>query len=338
MFRKFKIFRPLCAIFCLMAAALSPCSPARGAEGIKGAAPGLSLGVMPSMDYLPLAAALREGWFSAAGLDLRLVLFYSANERDAALQSGAVDGAVTDYTSAALQKAGGLDLRLTSRCDAPFYVLLGPGLAAPAPNGMAGGAQGGMDSGGAAALKGARIAVARNTVIEYCLDMAMKQAGLRPEDSVKVEINKIPLRFEMLMNGSVAATALPNPLALLAQAGGARVIASNSSLGLSLTGLVFTAEARRNKAELIRVLYAGYNWGAAYLAGCSALDVKDILVSRMGFREEQLSAFTLPDYSRAALPPMEDLRAVIDWLAEKKLLQASMEATELVDGTFLPAE
>ena len=72
----------------------------------------LTVGVMSSMDYLPLAVAQREGYFAKHGVDVKIQKFMSANERDMAFQSGTVDGGVTDYTSAALLASGGFDMKL----------------------------------------------------------------------------------------------------------------------------------------------------------------------------------------------------------------------------------
>lgn len=280
----------------------------------------LLLGVMPSMDYLPLAVALREGYFSDSGMELKLVKFYSANERDAALQSGQVDGAVIDYTGAVLQKNGGMDLRLTSRCDAPFYIIAGP------------------DSGlyEAADLKDARIAVSRNTVIDFCIDMAMKAAGIDPAQAKKVEINRIPLRFEMLMGGSVDATGLPDPLALMAETGGGRVISSNKQLGLSITGIVFSGQAIEQKREMIQQMYTAYNMGVDYLYDNSVEAVWDILEGEMGFNPSLAHAARYNEYTPAALPPEDDLRMVIDWLTERDLIKTGLEAGGLIDGSCLP--
>ncbi|MCL1815159.1 MAG: MetQ/NlpA family ABC transporter substrate-binding protein [Treponema sp.] len=280
----------------------------------------LLLGVMPSMDYLPLAVAQREGYFSGTGMELKLVQFFSANERDAALQSGQVDGAVIDYTGAVLQKNGGMDLHLTSRCDAPFYIISGP--------------NSGVND--AADLKNVRIAVSRNTVIDFCVDMTMKAAGLDPAQAKKVEINRIPLRYEMLMGGSVEATGLPDPLALMAEIEGAQVISSNRQLGLSITGIVFTGQAIEEKKEMIQKMYVSYNLGVDYLSRNPVSTIWDILEEQMGFNPKLAGAARLTVYTPAALPPEEDVRMVIDWLAERSLINADMEASDLIDRSCLP--
>ena len=294
--------------------------PACSGDDKSGTGSQLILGVMPSMDYLPLAVALRENYFSTLGLDLKIVKFYSANERDAAFQSGNVDGVVIDYTGAVLQKNGGVDLALTSRCDAPFYIIAGPQSGIENLNG----------------LKGSSIAVSQNTVIDYCVDMALKSVGLGAADVEKVEINKIPVRFEMLMGGKIDATGLPNPLAMLAQDGGGKALGSNADLGLSVTGIMFSDKAMSEKGGLIKKMYRGYDHGVDYLADHSARDVEDILVSDMGWKPELVPAAVLPRYGRAALPPEGDLQSVTDWLAGRGLVDPALDVKSLNNGNFLP--
>lgn len=277
----------------------------------------LSLGVMSSMDYLPLAVAQREGYFEKEGLNIKIQKFYSANERDAAFQSGNVDGVVIDYTGAVLQKAGGIDLKLTSKCDAPFYVV----------------ANNSIDS--LPQLKSKKVAVSQNTVIDYCVDMALKSVGLTASDIDKVEINKIPLRFEMLQNNKIDATGLPNPFALMAEKEGSKIISSNAKLGLSITGIIFSGKAIESKSDMISKMYSAYNQGVDYLKTHPIEDVKDILIKDLGFREDIIANTILPDYTKAAMPTDKDIQSVIDWLSERKLIDASFDKNPLLDNQFI---
>ena len=99
----------------------------------------LNIGVMSSMDYLPIAVAKEKGFFEDEGFKaakdklysegekfmITIHTFYSANERDAAFQSGNLDGTILDYTGAAIQRAGGVKLKLTSQCDGSFVMVSG---------------------------------------------------------------------------------------------------------------------------------------------------------------------------------------------------------------------
>ncbi len=280
----------------------------------------LHLGVMSSMDYLPLAVAQREGYFNKIGVDIKLQKFYSANERDAAFQSLNIDGTVIDFTGAVLQKSGGIDLKLTSKCDAPFYIVAG--------------AQSNINY--LSELKGKQVAVSQNTVIDFIVDMALKSVNLTDADIKKVEINKIPLRFEMLRNNKIDATGLPNPFALMAQAAGDKILTSNDSLGFAITGIMFHSKAIETKGQLIGQMYEGYNMGVDYLNSHSAKDVEDILVKDLGFPADIIPTVKLPRYTHAQLPTDKDIQVTVDWLKGKNLIKANFESSSLLDSQFLP--
>lgn len=279
----------------------------------------LKLGVMSSMDYLPLAVAQREGYFEKVGLDIKLQKFYSANDRDAAFQSGNIDGSIIDYTGAILQKSGGIDLKLTSKCDAPFYIVAGN--------------QSNINT--LVDLKGKQIAVSRNTVIDFITDMALKSVGLTDTDVKKVEINKIPVRFEMLRNNKVDATGLPNPFALMAENAGDKILTSNNDLGFSITGIVFHQKVISEKSVLITKMYEAYNMGVDYLKSHSPEDVKDILIKELGFTEDIILKTQLPEYTHAQLSNDSDISATIDWLRNKELIKSDFNLTSFIDNQFI---
>lgn len=272
---------------------------------------------MPSMDYLPLAVAQREGYFEKQGVKVTIEKFLSANQRDIAFQSGSVDGGVTDYTSAALLKAGGFDMKLTSKCQAPFYIVAS--------------AQSGITN--LSELKGKKVAVSQNTVIDFCVDMALASAELTPSDVEKIEINKIPERFEMLRNNKIDATGLPNPFALIAASEGCKLLVSMDSLKYTVTGIVFSQSVIETKSDAIKKMYAAYNEGVAYLNSHTVADIKDILVKDLKFPEPVAEKVTLPKYSNAqpVLANDKDIQAVITWLSGKKLLNSSFKVEDLIN-------
>lgn len=305
---------PLSLILAVVLGACSDAPQQASRQASRQAGKSLRLGVMPSMDYLPLAVALREGYHHAEGLSLELVTFYSANDRDAALQSGSIDGAVIDLTGAVLQRAGGFDLKLASRCDAPFYVMAGK--------------KSGITA--AADLKGAKLAVSRNTVIDYLLDRALAEAGLAPRDVEKVEVNKIPLRYELLQSGQIDVTALPDPLALMAERQGHTVLDSNLRMGFGITGIAFPQRVLDAKGDAVRAMYRAYDKGAAYLRANPPASVGDILTAHMGFPEALVPFARLPEYADAALPREDDMLAVRAWLAGRGLVPADWDTASAI--------
>jgi NitT/TauT family transport system substrate-binding protein len=267
------------------------------------------------MDYLPLAVALKEGYTDQLGLKLEIKRFYAATERDAAFQSGNVDGTVIDYTGALLQKAGGIDLKLVSGCSAPFYIIAGKN------SGVS----------GVADLRGKKVSVSQNTVIDFCVDMALQSAGLSGADVEKVEINRIPLRYEMLESGSIDATALPDPLAAAALKNGHRLLTTNIAQGFAITGIVFSGRAIREKSGLIKKMYRAYDRGIEYLASHGREDLAPVLIEEFGFTEENVQNAALDIYARAAPPDMADIDLTADWLLARELIGPDFDRAAAID-------
>ena len=280
----------------------------------------LSVGVMSSMDYLPIAVAQRRGYFGQEGIQVNIQKFYSANERDAALQSGNLDGSILDYTGVAIQAAGGVELFLTSQCDGTFELIAGKKTSITSSN----------------ELKGKSFAVARNTVIEFCTDIVLRNAGITQSEIVKSEINKIPLRLEMLRNGKIDLAVLPDPFATIAKSEGNPMITSLKDLGYRVTGIVFTKSAIEGKKKAIEAFYKAYNLAIKDLQEKPVSDFQEILVSEIGFPQALVATVKLPDYQPAKIPETKDLEVVNNWLKEKGLVTGTFDINTIVNSEFIP--
>lgn len=279
----------------------------------------LRLGAMSSMDYIPFVVANKTGIYDSLGLDLEIVKFFSANDRDAAFQSGNIDGTVIDYTGAILQQANGIPLKLVMKNDGFFYFI-----AAKESN---------VNT--LADLKGTNIAVSRNTVIDYSTDQFLNKANLTEKEVNKPEINKIPLRLEMLQNNKIEATVLPDPFASIALNNGHHSIITTKDLGISITGTMFTQKAIDNKAKEIEVLILGYNAAIQYMKEQPLSVWGHILTQDAGVPEALITSIQLPDYEKASLPQTKDIKQATDWLRGKKLIPENYSEELLLDLSFI---
>ena len=224
----------LCAAaLVLMTASISSCSGGkqRGAESDSSV---LIIGVMPSVDYLPIAIAEHMGFF--------------AMERDAALQTGAVDASVTDYMGAMLLQSKGTKVQLPIACQGAFRLVLGK---KPQLNTLAD-------------LRGGRIGLSSNTLIEYATEHALVEGG-QPIPYERVEVQRIPIRLEMLRSGELDGAILPEPYASMAAAEGLKVIDLPSHLTSNITGLVFLSSSVKAKESALTSFVVGYDQAVAYL-------------------------------------------------------------------------
>ena len=87
----------------------------------------LKIGLMPDTDSVPFIIAQEKGYFAEEGLNVELHSFKSAMDRDSALQSGNLDGAVSDLLAVAFAKDGGFDVKVTSMTDGSYKLVAAPG-------------------------------------------------------------------------------------------------------------------------------------------------------------------------------------------------------------------
>lgn len=308
----------LCLAF--LATFLAACTNSGNKSTAKDGNIQLNIGVMSSMDYLPLAVAQENGFFEQEGVNVTIHKFYSANERDAAFQSGNLDGTILDYTGAAIQRAGGINLKMTSQCDGSFVLVAG------------------KESGVVSIqdLKDKRLAVSRNTVIDFCTDLVLQQANIAEKDVDKVEINKIPLRLEMLRNGKIDATMLPDPFATIALEGGNKNVIDINELDLRVTGIAFHDEVIAEKEEGLKSFYRAYNSAIALIKSQPLSAFESLLTTEIGFPAEFVGKVQLPNYTMAQLPQPKDLERVEQWLKAKNLVPSDFDINTLIATSLIP--
>ncbi|MBO5516036.1 MAG: ABC transporter substrate-binding protein, partial [Schwartzia sp.] len=257
----------------------------------KGAKPALSVGLMPDTDSVPFIVAREKGYFAEEGVEVTLHPFKSAMDRDAALQSGQLDGAVSDLLAAAFAKAGGFDVRVTSSTDGAYQMIAGKGNEAKDVHSLA----------------GADIAVSRNTIIEYVTDRILRENGMASDALQKVSIPQIPARLEMLQNGKLPAATLPEPMASIAVANGCKFLTGSGELGINPGVMLFSAKAAEEKKESLKAMYRAYNKAVEYLKKTPREEYIGMVVEKSGFPAAAKDALQLPDYRAVALPKESDV-------------------------------
>ena len=306
-------------VLVLSLALLGGCGDAPKAPAEKGKAlPPLVIGTMPDVDSIPFLIAQEMGYFKEENLQVTLTPFKSAMERDSALQSGNLDGAISDMLAAAFAKAGGFDVKITSLTYGSYKLIAGADTQAKTPRDLA----------------GKQVAISKNTIIEYVTDCILAKQQMDESEIEKVVIPQIPVRLEMLQNGKLAAATLPEPLASVALGKGAHLVSGSDQLGINPGILLFTAKAAGEKEASLKALYRAYNKAIAYLQKQPQEKYIDLLIEKGGFPPAVKGVLQLPAYREASLPPKEDLADCMRWLAERKLIAKPYAYEEIVDERF----
>lgn len=268
--------------------------------------PKLTIGLMPDTDSSPFIIAAQRGYFKEEGIEVELMPFKSAMERDAALQSGNLDGAVSDLLAVIFARAGGFDVHAVSYTDGSYNLIAGGGT--------------GITS--AAGLRGREIAISRNTIIEYVTDEILAANGMSEQDVSKVVIPQIPVRLEMLQSGNLDAALLPEPMASVAAASGGRYITGSGERGINPGVIVFTDTALQDKKASIQAMYRAYNKAVQYLNNTPREEYIDVVMEQSGFPAPARDALQLKPYRPAGRPEQKDVAEAVRWVQSKDLAGA----------------
>ncbi|MDD4601337.1 MAG: MetQ/NlpA family ABC transporter substrate-binding protein [Negativicutes bacterium] len=304
----------------LMVFVLGGCANNKKDESAKaGQMQNLTVGLMPDVDSIPFIIAQEKGFFKEEGLTVTLKPFKSAVDRDSALQSGNLDGAISDMLAEAFAKAGGFDTVITSLTTGSYKLVINKDETATSIQ----------------QLKGKDVAISKNTIIEYVTDKVMAEGGLSGTDVNKIAIPQIPARLEMLQNSKIAAATLPEPMATVAVKNGGKVLNSSDKLGIYPGVMVFTSKAVTGKEKEIQAMYRAYSKAIDYLAKEPMENYIDIVIDKGGFPPSVKGALVLPNYQKPVAPKPKDVEDVMAWLQTRNLIQKGYSYQDVVDDRFV---
>ena len=307
-------FIALCIFSVLLTACGSTTSDNSSASSEKASGETLKIGLMPDIDSIPFIIAQEKGYFKEEGVNVELQQFKSAMDRDSALQSGNLDGGVSDMLAAGFVKSGGFDVKITSSTNGNYCLIAG----------TANNAQSIAD------MKGQNISVSKNTIIEFVLDQMLAQNNMSENDINKTVIPQIPTRLEMLQNGKLDAAVLPEPMGSIAVKNGSHQIASSEDMKINPGVMVFTNDSVKNKADAIKAMYRAYNKAIDYLNNTPQEEYIDMVIEKAGLPPTTKDALKMPKYQKAVLPEKSDWEKSIKWLNDKGLVKEMYSYDDMV--------
>ncbi|MDQ7093472.1 MetQ/NlpA family ABC transporter substrate-binding protein [Desulfosporosinus sp. PR] len=285
----------------------------------------VKIGVLPIEDNLPFYVAEKDGLYTKEGVQVQLVNFASAVERDTALQAGQIDGEVADLVAVALLKKSGTDVKIAAiglgatPQEGRFAILSSPKSNIRDLN----------------ALKGATLGISENSIIDYVSDQLLTDKGIPLSEVKKMSIPKMPVRLDMLLSDQINAACLPDPLAALAQAKGAHLVADDTYRNISQTVFLFRSQSIQDNPAGIKAAVRVYG-----LAGQALSDHPDqyhsLFLEKAQVPADIQQTYKTPTFSKLQLPTQDEIDSVMKWMVAKKLIPQAYSYNDLVDGTLLP--
>jgi NitT/TauT family transport system substrate-binding protein len=286
----------------------------------------LRIAVLPILDAFPLYVAEEQGYFADQNLVVELVPVNSGPERDQLMQAGEIDGMINEIVSVIFYNQVDTEVVIvrfarTATSDSPVFSILAA-------------ADSGIES--VEDLAGVEIGVSEATVIEYMTDRVLENAGLAPDEIVKIAVPRIPDRLALLQSGELAAATLPDPVAALAVLNGAKLIIDDSTLPEVGTSVyTFSVAALEEKHDAVVRFLAALEQAVEDINRDPGQF--DALLGELGLVPVPLQpTFELPPYVTASVPTEAQWDDALDWALDAGLIENSPAYVDSVDASYLP--
>ena len=292
----------------LVAAAVLSAAGCGSAENNAEVLP-LKVGLMPAVDAAPVLLAEKNGYFEELGLDVELQIFNNAQDRQSALQTQSIDGAITDLIAVAANVNGGFDIKATTMTNGVFPVLSNEA------------SQNKTDI---------KVGMMEVSVTNFLID---EWLGDRYTIE-KVYINDIPARLAAIQSGQLDMGLFPEPMASMGELTGIEKNVYQPESGFCPDVIVFTGKALTEKGEAVKLFHEAYNKAVDELNN-NPQAARDILMEKIpNLKPEIKDKIILPEYTKTSIPDDQYIDKIIQWTSEVTKKELKVTVDDLVERKF----
>jgi NitT/TauT family transport system substrate-binding protein len=269
----------------------------------------LKIGVMPAVDSAPIFLADKKGYFQELGLNVDVQIYTNAMNRQSALQSGGLDGAMTDVIALVNNVENGFDIKVTTSTDGIFPFLIKKDFVEK---------------------KDIKAGMMEVSVTNYLSDRSIGDKY----NVEKVYINEIPARLEMISKGTLDMAVIPEPMASQGELNGLtkKLIENNDEFSPDI--MVFTGKAIKNKEKAIKMFHQAYNKAVEEIARNDS-EAREVLIEKLKLSSEIKDKIIMPKYNKARVPSEEYLQKIMDWNEKVLKKKINLKYEDLVEGKFV---
>ncbi|WP_352420390.1 ABC transporter substrate-binding protein [Proteiniborus sp.] len=269
----------------------------------------LKVGVMPAVDSAPIFVAEKNGYFKELGLDVEVQIYMNAMNRQSALQSGELDGAMTDVIALVNNVQNGFDIKVTTSTDGSFPIIVSRDFEEK---------------------KDIKVGIMEVSVVNYLSDEFLGEKY----NLEKIFINEIPARLEMINQGQIDMAVLPEPVASKGELMGLEKRIYESKDEFSPEIMVFTGDSIKNKEKAIQLFHEAYNKAVKAIQTDENI-ARDVLVEKLELNPEVKDKIVLPKYNMARIPSKEYIEKIMNWNEKVLNKKTDLKYEDLVEGKFV---
>lgn len=267
----------------------------------------LKVGVLPTLDCLPLYVAEEKGIFDSIGVDVRLKYFDNSFDSDMAIMEGTIEGGVTDCVRAAWMAVK--SCAVTPVCATNAYWQLVTNKKARLSR--------------LSEMTDKMIAMTRFSATAMLADMAVDSSKIDKDYVFLIQINNPNTRLMMIQNNEMDAAMMAEPHASAARADGHRVLMDSREKGLQLGAIVFsdaTLSDERRRAQAEKFIRA-YDIAVEEINKHGAKHFSDIIKQRMGVSDKVVAAIPDVKFDKASAPRTTDIDRAKEWIDRQNVKQ-----------------
>lgn len=301
-----KSYRTTFLLLILLLVFFSGCSPK---EHTTELAP-LQVGMMSAVDAAPFYLAQQKGYFADEGVEVELVLFTNGQHRQTALQTGQVDGVMTDLVALITQAAGDFPIKGTVSTDGLFPLLST------------------QDISKQQTISAGTMEI---SVTNYLLERYMHDTHTLD----KVFINEIPARLEAVASGQLDLGIFPEPFASIGALRGLYKWEFPEIPEESVNIMAFTESALQHKREELKRFHRAYQKAVTDLQANPDTARAILMDSFDQLPEPVRDEMGLPQYHNARLPSDTFLQEIIHWTESITGQTYDFTRSDLLDDQFI---
>ncbi|CQR47904.1 NMT1/THI5 like protein [Paraliobacillus sp. PM-2] len=269
----------------------------------------LSIGLMPAVDAAPILLAEKEGYYDSLGLDLNATIYTNGNNRQSALQTNELDGAMTDLIAFINTQQNGFETKIVTSTDGSFAFLVDDKFEKEGKK---------------------QLGIMEVSVSNYLADNYISSNY----DVKKVYIPEIPARLEMLKTGQLDIGFFPEPIASKGElAGLTKLVSVTDDDGYMPEAMVFTPQAIKEKREAIKRFITGYNQAVDAINQDDTL-AREVLIETINLDPEIQDFITLPTYHHARVPNNAYINKIINWIENAQGIKIDLEYEDMIAEEF----
>lgn len=252
----------------------------------------LKVGVLPTLDCLPIYLAEDYHLFDTTGVTVHLRECNAAMDCDTALAGGSVEGMVTDLIRAERLRHEGTPMTYVTATNAYWQLI----------------------SNRAARVKEIRqlsdkmLAMTRYSATDYLANVAVDSA--KPKfDVYRIQINDVRLRLKMLLNNEMDAVLLPEPQATEARLYGNPMLMDSREKGFRFGAIAFNARkvADKYRQKQLSAFVKAYNMACDSLNRNGLKTYSRLLEKYYKIDEKTINALPRMRFDHASQPRAKDI-------------------------------